>query len=233
MHAWDCGTPEQFPGWHRAVEYIPRANRILAEVFPSLLRIVRSSPMEVIHVVSDARPYFERYPGWRRMQDIAGEAPEAPEQITADPGLERLREFRNDHVFVGPGNREDVQRGFAAMRDFPPQVRPEGEELIAATSHQLFAVCKERSISHLVYTGFAINWCLLLSPGGMADLSRRGVMCSAIRQAVTAVENRETARQELCKDIALWRVALAFGFVYDVDDFTEALGRIPPEKDTP
>ncbi|SVE24368.1 uncharacterized protein METZ01_LOCUS477222, partial [marine metagenome] len=26
MHAWDCGKREQYPGWHRAVEYIPRAN---------------------------------------------------------------------------------------------------------------------------------------------------------------------------------------------------------------
>jgi hypothetical protein len=44
-------------------------------------------------------------------------------------------------------------------------------------------------------------------------------MCSAFRQAVTAVENKETARDETCKEIALWRVALAYGFVFDVDDF--------------
>ena len=25
MHAWDTGTREQFPGWRRAVEYMPRA----------------------------------------------------------------------------------------------------------------------------------------------------------------------------------------------------------------
>ena len=25
MHAWDCGTREEYPGWHRAVEYIPRS----------------------------------------------------------------------------------------------------------------------------------------------------------------------------------------------------------------
>ncbi len=48
-------------------------------------------------------------------------------------------------------------------------------------------------------------------------------MCSALRQAVTAVENKETVRGELCKHIALWRVALAFGFVFDVDDFVAAL----------
>src|SRR5437773_8335703 len=25
MHAWDCGTRARYPGWYRAVEYIPRA----------------------------------------------------------------------------------------------------------------------------------------------------------------------------------------------------------------
>src|SRR5262245_44598277 len=28
MHAWDCGPREEYPGWYRAVEYIPRANAI-------------------------------------------------------------------------------------------------------------------------------------------------------------------------------------------------------------
>ena len=54
-------------------------------------------------------------------------------------------------------------------------------------------------------------------------MQKRGVMCSALRQAVTAVENKETARQELCKEIVLWRVALAFGFVFDVDSVVRAL----------
>ena len=63
-----------------------------------------------------------------------------------------------------------------------------------------------------------------MSPGGMAEMAHKyGVMCSAIRQATTAVENKESARQEWCKELALWRVALAFGFVFDVDDLVAAL----------
>ncbi|MBI4530051.1 MAG: hypothetical protein HY709_00890, partial [Candidatus Latescibacteria bacterium] len=83
--------------------------------------------------------------------------------------------------------------------------------------------CKRDGINHLIYAGFAINWCLLLSPGGMADMQKRGVMCSTFRQAVTAVENKETARKELNKEAALWRVALAFGFVFDVGEFLAVL----------
>jgi len=54
-------------------------------------------------------------------------------------------------------------------------------------------------------------------------MSRRGIMCSAVRDAVTSVENKETARDQLGKQIALWRVALGFGFVFDVDNLIEVL----------
>jgi len=115
-----------------------------------------------------------------------------------------------------------VRRGSAKI-NFTPQAKPVGDEGIAEDGHQLFALCKHHGINHLIYAGFAINWCLLVSPGGMLDMSLRGLMCSAFRQAVTAVENKETARRELCKEIGLWRVALAFGLVFDVDDFRTAI----------
>src|ERR1051325_3397651 len=51
MHAWDCGTREEYPGWHRAMEWIPRAKEICREVFPPLLSAVRASELELFHVV--------------------------------------------------------------------------------------------------------------------------------------------------------------------------------------
>ncbi len=222
MHAWEAGTPATYPGWWRAVEYLPRAQAILREVFPTLLGAVRSSPMRLFHVVGGG-DYYRHLPGHALTRSIAGPAPSPPERITPDETLRRLREFRSENVFVGKHNEADVARGFAAL-DFPDEARPWDTEPIAENGHELFALCKHFGINHLIYAGFAINWCLLLSPGGMHEMSSRGVMCSALRQAVTAVENRETARQELCKEIALWRVALAFGFVFDVDDLIAALG---------
>jgi hypothetical protein len=66
-----------------------------------------------------------------------------------------------------------------------------------------------------------------MSPGGMVDMRRTGMICSALRQAVTAVENRESARTQAHKEEALWRVALAFGFVFDVDDLIRQLAQTP------
>ena len=52
------------------------------------------------------------------------------------------------------------------------------------------------------------------------------------RHAVAAVENKETARQELGKQIALWRVGLEFGFAlaFDVGEFIDALHALPKKR---
>jgi len=221
MHAWSCGTPDQFPGWYRHVEYLSRANKILKDIFPGLLAASRASPLRVIHVVSGGN-YYKKLPGYitiRRLawwRELTGHA----EHIPRDPARQKLDAIRGN--IGGQHNQADIKRGFEQL-DFPAEARPAGDELIAENTPQLLAACKKYRISHLIYAGFAINWCLLLSPGGMADMTRHGVLCSAIRQATTAVENKETARQELNKESALWRVALAFGFVFDVDDIVAAL----------
>lgn len=221
MHAWDCGTREEYPGWHRVVPYIPRATEICVEVFPPLLQVVRSSPLALFHVVS-AGQYYKDLPGHKRAAELAGPTPAPPERIASDSYLDKLRAFKREHGYPGLHNELDIRRGFERL-DFAPEARPLDNEGVAEDGRQLFALCKERGVNHLIYCGFAINWCLLLSPGGMHDMERYGFMCSALRQATVAVENKETARTQLCKEIGLWRVALAFGYVFDVHDFVRAL----------
>lgn len=224
MHAWEAGTMEQWPGWRRCVEYHPRALKILAEVFPPLLQAVRASTLPVFHVVG-GRDYYSHLPGYQKAVKLAGPSPRL-EPVAKDPVFERLEKFRGENVFVGAHNRPDVDAGWKFL-DFAPQARPVGDEYIAEDGHQLAAVCRATGVNHLVYIGFAINWCLLMSPGGMVDMGRYGVMCSTIAEAVTAVENGETARLELEKRQALWRVAINSGFVFRLADFTGMVKALP------
>lgn len=221
MHAWDCGTLEQYPGWWRACACIPHTYQICGEVLPKLLAAVRASELKLFHVVGWGK-YYEQYPGYRRTVALAGPEPAPLQGVESDPVREKLSAFRADNVFVGKHNRADVERGSARM-GFPKEAEPLGDEGIAKDAHQLFALCKESGVNHLIYSGFNIDWCLLMSAGGMVDMSRRGVICSVFEQAVTAVENKETARRQLCKEIGLWRVSVGFGFVFDVDDFISAV----------
>ncbi len=231
MHAWTSGTPELYPGWYHAVEYIPRARKILKNVFPQLLSAARGSRMKVYHVV-DGGDYYKGYPGYKRSLTLAGAESQAEKRIESDKIMELLHQFRQEHIFPGLHNVSDINRGFKEL-DFPSEAKPLREEGIAENAHQLFALCRQDGINHLVYVGFAVNWCLLMSPGGMLDMSRRGLMCSTIRQAVTAVENKESARQEWGKELGLWRVALAFGFVYDIDNFISALEQDKKQNSLP
>jgi hypothetical protein len=226
MHAWDCGAPEEYPGWRRAVEYYPRARKILAEVFPPLLAAVRRSGLPVFHVVGGGRDYYSHLPGYRRAVALAGPVA-APAPVAHDETYARLEALRAARVFPGAHNLPDVEAGFARL-DFAPEVIPVGEEGVAENGVQLAALCRAHGVNHLVYTGFAINWCLLMAPGGMVDLRRHGCLCSTIREAVTAVENRETAGNEREKAQALWRVALEFGFVFALEDFQAALSTLLP-----
>lgn len=223
MHAWDCGTPDEYPGWHRAVEYIPRAYAICRDVLPPLLAAWRGAGLELFHVVaSSPSAYYRAHPGYLRARALAGPEPPAPARARPDPAYDALWRFRSEHVFPGQHNREDIARGQAAM-GFCAGAEPLGSEGIAENGHQLHALCREAGVNHLIYTGFAINWCLLMSPGGMADMQPRGYLCSAVRDAVTAVENKESARAQGHRAEGLWRVALAFGYVYDSADLVRAL----------
>jgi len=225
MHASSGGTREKFPGWHRAEEYFPRANEIARTVFPPLLSAARKVKLPVFHIAGGG-DFYKKHPGYLHAVHLAGTKPEpGPEIIEPDPVLRKLYDFRAENVYPGKHNKDDIIRG-AKTADFLEEAKPVDDEGIAVNGKQLFALCKEAGINHLIYAGFAINWCLLLSPGGMVDMGGRGVMCSAFRQAVTAVENKETARSELGKENGLWRVATAFGFVFDVDDFIDAMDNI-------
>ena len=99
--------------------------------------------------------------------------------------MRRLREFKEAHSFVGAHNIEDVDRAFGAV-DFPAEARPVGEEGIAENGRQLFALCEQDGVTHLIYCGFAVDWCLLMAAGGMMDMGKYGLMCSVLREATTA-----------------------------------------------
>ncbi len=223
MHAWDCGHPDKFPGWRRAVEYTPRAERIMEEVFPSLLAAVRRSPLPVFHVVGGDNDYWSHRTGYQQTSLLVRSQP-APPLVANDPVFNRMRVLRAEQGCPGKHNASDVAKGCAKL-DFAPQARPVGEEPIAKNGDQLAALCRAQGINHLVYTGFALNWCLLMSPGGMVDMARHGCLCSTITEATTAVENRETARDEREKQQALWRVAVEFGFVFHLADFLQAISQ--------
>ena len=232
MHAWDCPDQTQVPGIYSAVEYLPRAAEILRTRMPPLLKAFRDAGICVIHVESGE--YVRRYAEYRRtMQLIKGKLPKERKALprpASDATTKILSAFRTAHTHPGTENLADIDAA-QRIRDIHPSVRPLPGEYMVTESSELQAVCALHSINHLIYAGFAVNYCLLMSPGGMLDMSRRGFLCSVVKEATTAVECDFSARTEIAKQLALWNVALTFGFVYSQADLERALRdiTIPPE----
>jgi len=246
MHAWDPGTAQTHPAWWNTVEYLPRASDILAGVFPTLLETIRGAGMKVFHVVGGPTDYYSHLPGYvntspANTPTITPSITSAVTQTTSPtntpfhdtpsryPELDRLKQWKSRHVFVGEHNQPEVDAALADL-DFAPQARPLPGEGIALNADGLDLLCRQHEIYHLIYIGFAINWCLLMSPGGMIDMSRLGYLCSTIPEAVTAVENKETARRQTEKEQALWRVSLEFGFVFELNEFLSAVRQSEPNQ---
>jgi hypothetical protein len=221
MHVWDCGAYELYPGWHKVVPYIPRAAAITRSLFPRLFEAVRKSPIPLIHVVGGGN-YYSRLKGYKKTVELAGKAPDMPEHIPSDPVRDKLLAFKEKEVYPRSANLPDVKRGFARL-NFDEHAKPAKDEYICENGHQLFAVCKQRNINHLIYAGFAVDMCLLLEPGGMNDMSKRGMLCSIISDTTVAVEIKESAERQLAREIGLWRVAHLYGFVYEAEEFIRAI----------
>ena len=77
MHAWETGTREQFPGWYRAVEYIPRAQEICRTVYPRLMTAVRGAGATLFHVVGGGN-YYQSLPGYQRPWPWRARRPRRP-----------------------------------------------------------------------------------------------------------------------------------------------------------
>ncbi len=226
MHAWDCGRLEDFPGLWRSVEYIRRSYAIAETVLPPLFAAVRGSAVPLIHVSSGGGDYYRELPGYRRTVDVSGPSPAPCPPLSPDPATTALWQLRSERSWRGAHNWEDARRHVQRV-DFLEAARPVGDEWIVEDSWQLAAVCRHLGIDHLIYTGFAIDACLLCSPGGMVDLSRCGALCSVVRDATTAVEGRESAADERHKQTGLWRVGSQYGLVFDSADLIAALeGRV-------
>ncbi len=185
------------------------------------LAAAREAGMRVVHVAMG--DYAKKYPGNGKALKISG-----PEPVLATPrapgaGQVRPPDDRKEKLIFGEhysDNRDEEH--FGRYFDFPEQAKPQGDEFVVETSHQLSGVLNALGVWNLIYIGFAINWCLWFSGGGMVDMSRLGYRCSCIREGVTAVENRESVRGEGHKEEAMWRISLMFGYIFSADDFVSA-----------
>lgn len=218
MHAWKVPSHEECPGIHRGCEYLPRAQKIMDERFPDFLAAARRAGIRIIHVGSETESSLASHP---RYQEVLKKYPSMPHpRIEIDPETQALRDLHWRTSACDEEHEADFWKS-VELRDF--YILPPEDEDVACTSEQLFGLCREYGIKHLIYTGFCVNWCLLYNACGIMDMNRYGLTCSVVGDLTTAVENKESCRTQEHLRYGLWAFATYNGFVFLSDDLKNTL----------
>jgi len=83
----------------------------------------------------------------------------------------------------GPGIQCVVNYGWDAMQ---PGLRIDERDLVAEGTRQLYSLCKQRGITHLLYMGVHTNMCVMGKSVGMVPLMRTGLTCILCRDITDA-----------------------------------------------
>ncbi len=230
MHAVYVGEQEDSPEYFTSVEYLQRCYEIAAKTFSPLLNAARQNNIKIYHIPMRSG-YYESLPGYIRAVNAAEPVVSPQHVATHDDVLRSLYAQRADLVHgAGEGTYAAIAKAKALSDqryvNFIESARPQGIEPVAVNTEQLAAVAVEDSVNHLIYMGFAVDGCLLVSPGGMVDMARRRFMCSVVSDAVTAIENKESRDTLAHTQMGLWRVGSQYGFVYDSSDLIKAFKKV-------
>jgi nicotinamidase-related amidase len=111
-----------------------------------------------------------------------------------------------------------------------PHIDVQDGEFVVATGEQLHALLAERGILHLVYAGFATNWCILNRDYGMRAMAGRGYNMILLREATAGVEFPDTVAKGLATEMAVREVEQQLGFSAANADFLAACAAAKGEQ---
>ncbi len=211
----DCPNPNALG----TIEWVPRLMDVVTFRMPRLINAAREAGLQVAQVGVSGSPYTEGTI-WQKCSEEAGDPPPPDEDVLSDKEPRWKAKHHRD-VFDLP--RKSPKQVPPHEFSLPDVFLPQGDDLIAQHPWQLHRLLKNRDIDHIIYCGWAINWCLWFSPCGMSDMSRKGYMCSAVRGGCVAIENKESAVGELNLEYALWKTSTMFGYIFDLHELTHAL----------
>lgn len=197
---------------HFITSWLERAVTVMREAVVPALEAARSTRMLVVHAPSPR--VTPSYPGhMARHRTVVADAPSwPPAAFHARQG--QFEAFRGPRA--QPPGVPDVTIGMSPLID----VR-DNEELLE-TGEQLHELCEKREILHLIYAGFATNWCILGRNYGMRAMAARGYNLILLREATTGVEYPDTLDGSMATELAIREAETQLGFSVDNEGFLAA-----------
>lgn len=198
---------------HFIESWLERAEAITRDAVVPVLGAARSAGLTIVHAPSPT---------------VAAQFPDhLARHTTAPPATE---------PDWPPAEFRSRQGDFAAFRG--PRAQPPGiphlemgmsphidirdDESVLATGQQLHEMCRARGIMHLIYAGFATNWCILNRDYGMRSMARYGYNMILLREATMGVEYPDTLDECSATELAIREVETQLGFSASNQDFLAA-----------
>jgi len=222
----DCPNPNALG----TIEWIPRTMEVVTFRMPGLVTAARAAGLQVAHVGVGGGIYMEG-PIWEQCVKEAGAPPpEDTDRIAKDPKVAAQHtrdvfDLPRQSLTPGPSPSGRGEKGAVPPHEFalPRELWPQGNDVIAQHPWQLHRLLQKRGITHIIYSGWALNWCLWFSPCGMCDMDRKGYLCSAVRGGCVAIENAESSVGEKNLEYAYWKTSTMFGYIFDLHELQGAL----------
>ncbi|RKU34865.1 hypothetical protein C6496_18505 [Candidatus Poribacteria bacterium] len=204
---------------HFIESWIERAARITKECVVPVLDAARQAGLTIVHAPSP--PVAEQYPQLQRHKP-----PEPSTPSAWPPAAFRSRE--GDYaVYRGPRSQPPGigvhWDKLADQLSVSPAIDVKPEEFVIATGQQLHELLEERHILHLIFAGFATNWCVLGRDYGIRSMARYGYNIVLLRDATTGVEFPDTYDNLFTTEISIREVEQQYGFSASNADFFAAV----------
>jgi nicotinamidase-related amidase len=207
---------------HFIESWMERAKKITVEAIVPALQAARQAGLTIIH--APCPEVADQYPQTKRLPSVSGGAP-PPDESDWPPVAFRRREGVYT-AYAGPRNQPP---GIAVHWDplkhrlaVSPAIEVRDDDVVVATGVQLHSVLAERGILHLIYVGFATNWCILGRDYGIRAMARRAYNIILLRDCTTGVEFPDTLEDGLVTEVAVREIEQQFGFSASNEDFLKA-----------
>ena len=206
---------------HFIESWLERAVQITKEKVAPALEAARAAGLTIVHAPSP--PVAEQFEQLKRHVPPVPSPPPAwpPDNFRSRQG--EYAAFRGPRV-QPPGIPNLDRLGMS------PHIDVQDGEFVVATGEQLHALLAERGILHLVYAGFATNWCILNRDYGMRAMAGRGYNMILLREATAGVEFPDTVAKGLATEMAVREVEQQLGFSAANADFLAACAAAKGEQ---
>ena len=209
---------------HFIESWMERASCIISEAISPAVEMTRKAGITVIHAPS---------------QEIAQQLSKTPKSLDQSfSSTEETpwppREFRS---------RQGKYSAYRGPRDQPPgigihwdsirknlsissQIEIKDEDMIVGCGKELQNILARRKILHLIYAGFATNWCVLGKDYGIRALAKCGYNIVFLRDCTAGVEFPDTLDNLFVTEIAIREIEQQFGFTTSNQDYLKSCQKV-------